>query len=449
MDARRRIAAFTVAIASFAALALPGVARAGGGLIPEMGTRKTAMGAMVGRPDELAAIYHNPAGLTMTPGTNLYVNAGIGLVSTDLRLRPWSGSGNYINAPVDSDGYYPRTEPSRAFGVVPMLVASTNLFSEKIAVAAGFYLPNAVGAAFDAGSVTRYHLIDSYAVTGAATVAIAYHPIRSLHVGVGVSLLYMRLFGLRKLFPVLHGTDLSGLLGSQSELELHGEGFSAGVTLGVVWRPIRALSFGAAVISRSDFTLEGDVEVRLGKDAAARGKSLSGTQRTDYMLPWTVQLGVNWDVTRWLELGGEFRIWLYDGQLEEQRTEIDGIDVVRELVTPKDYKNSWHVSGGAKVTLPPLPALELMAGFHYDRSPAPDANVSMEAPTFTHVGFHSGLRYRFNSTLRMAATYVHYRYLQRSTDESSGTPPSNFVGSGSNNIFTLIVELCFGRGLGV
>ena len=91
--------------------------------------------------------------------------------------------------------------------------------------------------------------------------------------------------------------------------------------------------------------------------------------------------------------------------------------------------------------------LEIMAGAHYDRSPAPDNTVSLDAPSFNHAGLHLGARYTIRDRWRLALTYAHYWYLQRATDQSLTLPPSNFVASGENHIMTLVVEVKFGRGL--
>jgi long-subunit fatty acid transport protein len=82
-------------------------ASAGGFAIPEMGARRTGMAAVVGRPDEPAAVLHNAAGLVLLPGTHLYVSMGLSLVDTEFRLRPWPDSDRFLDQPVDDDGYYP------------------------------------------------------------------------------------------------------------------------------------------------------------------------------------------------------------------------------------------------------------------------------------------------------------------------------------------------------
>lgn len=410
-----------------------------GGITPEMGTRKTAMGAVIGRPDDLAAIYHNPAGLVLSPGTGVLLNAGLSLIDMNLRLRPWASSGDFIKVPTDADGYYPGISPSRAFGVIPMLVVSTNLGREDLVGAVGVYIPNAVGAAFEQQSVARYHLIDSYIVSGAVTVAVAWRPIPSLALGLGASLLYSRLYARRVLFPVLDGKDLRILFKGQSELELSGDGLGFGASLGAIWWPHPDLSVGAVVITRTDMTLEGDVTVTLGPDTIYAGKTMEGKQRTETMLPWTLQTGVNWQITSWLEIGGEFRYYFYS-QFQQQRTEIDGLAIIKELISLKHYHDSWHVGAGLRVQPPWVPGLELMIGAHHDYSPAPDSTVGVDNPSLSHHGLRAGVRYRLHPAWRLALTYVHYWYVERSTDSSLTTPPANFQGDGVNNIITLVLE---------
>jgi long-subunit fatty acid transport protein len=429
-------------VALLAMLAPTTSAYAGGFAVPEIGTRKTAMGAMIGRPDDLSAIYHNPAGLVLSPGTNLYFNAGLSLPRTNMRARPWDGSQGYLTEPLLPDGLFAESKPTRAFGVIPMLVASTSILDDQAVVAIAFYVPNAVGAAFSETDVLRYHLIDSYLVTGFVTGSIAARLTPWLSVGAGLSLIYVRIKAERFLFPVLDGRDLSGLFGKTTRLKLSGEELTAGFNAGILLQPTSWLSIGAAMISRSDFDLDGDIEVIFGEDAPAKG-TLTGRQKTHLVVPWTFQFGINADIGRWVEVGAELRYYTYS-QFKEQRTTIEDIPLLTELVTPKNYRDSLQVSGGVKVRLPQLPALELMLGMHFDRTPAPNRTVSAEAPSFNHIGIHGGARYRLSRRWRFALTYAHYFYLQRDITDSVTLPPSNVRASGQNSILSVIIEAGFG-----
>src|SRR4029079_16535153 len=81
-------------------------ADAGGFGIPEIGVRRTGMGAVIGRPDEPAAIYHNPAGLVLQPGWRVYLSMGLAVVRTEFQLHAWQDSDRFLGVAADADGYY-------------------------------------------------------------------------------------------------------------------------------------------------------------------------------------------------------------------------------------------------------------------------------------------------------------------------------------------------------
>lgn len=428
--------------------AFPPRSHAGGFANPEMGERRTGMAAVVGRPDDLSAVFHNPAGLTLRPGTHLYLSMGVVFMHTRLRLRPWPESDRFIKTPVDSEGYYPTVSPEHSVAPIPMIVASTSLFLEKLVGALSFYVPNAGGAFFAEDSIARYHLYESYMVAGVGGLTLAYEPLPWLSVGAGFSLVFVELYAHRKLFPILEGIDLSGLIGSRSDLEVWGSSIEPGFNLGVLVWPHRTLSIGLSFISRTDVELAGDVELTLGDDAPSHvaGTTWSGTQSTGLLLPWTLLVGANWDVWRYVEVGAELRYYFLR-QFENQLTEIDipEFAMLTELDSPKDFSDSWQVAAGVRVHSF-VKSLELMAGWHYDRSPAPSHTVSIESPFFHHTAIYTGARYSLGR-FRLALTYIHYWYLQRRTEASVTNPPVNFVGSGQNNILSLTVDVSLGKGV--
>ena len=114
---------------------------------------------------------------------------------------------------------------------------------------------------------------------------------------------------------------------------------------------------------------------------------------------------------------------------------------IDQLTSEKDYHDSWEASGGVRVhDLAAAPALELMAGTQYDRSPAPPRTVALDQPSFSHWGLHTGVRYRIGR-YRLGASYIHYWYDIPTITDSITAPPSNIRGSGSNNIVTGSVEV--------
>ena len=57
---------------------------------------------------------------------------------------------------------------------------------------------------------------------------------------------------------------------------------------------------------------------------------------------------------------------------------IEGIDLLKALDSPKDYHDSWHLSGGVRFHSEAL-GLEAMLGCHYDSTPAPDTTPLISA----------------------------------------------------------------------
>ncbi len=419
--------------------------RAGGFGIPELGVRRTAMGATIGRPDEPSAVFHNPAGLVLQHGLRVYLSAGLAMISTEFHLRPWEGSETYLDAPVDGDGYYPTTRPSRAMAVIPMLVATAEIIPDRWFGALSLYVANATGAAFERDDVTQYHLIDGYIVSPLLEASVAYKLGPRLALGAGLGIMNVRVHGNRYFFPVFEGADLSNIFGSKPELTLDGSDWVPSWRVGALVTPTPRLTLGAAIIGRVDATLEGPVTLVYDEDSSDPGYVLRGTARTELLLPWTFHAGANYDALPQLEVGAELRYYLYR-QYDEQRTDIEDIFLISELVTEKDYHDSYQVSGGVRVhDLPALPGLELMLGGHYDRTPAPARTVTLDQPTFSHVGLHSGLRYQ-RGRYRVGASYVRYWYDIPKIEDSITAPPSNIRGDGVNNIISISIEATLSHG---
>jgi len=414
------------------------VAHAGGFGIPEIGVRRTAMGAVIGRPDDPSALYHNPAGLVLQDDWTIYVSAGVSLLSTQFELAPWDQSDRFLGVTPQASGYYSPVKPSRAFGVIPML-AVTGRLSDKLHVGAAVFVGNATGAAFDADAVTRYHLIDGYVIAPQAVLGAAYQLTPTLALGATAGVINLRVHGKRDVFPILMGADLSMLTGTKPLLVLDGSGWAPSWSVGAFGKPHPRITWGAAIIGRVDASLEGPITITYSADASSPNDMLIGTQKTTQLLPWTFQAGANVDVTPQLEVGTELRYYLYR-QYQHQHTDITGIFLLRELDTEKDYHDSQEWTGGLRVhDLAAAPKLDLMLGGQYDHSPAPPRSLTLDSPSFSHFGLHSGARYTVGR-FRLGFSYIHYWYVIPTITDSITLPPSNIRGTGSNNIFTLSLE---------
>lgn len=428
------------AVVVVAAVTAASQAQAGGFGIPEIGIRRTGMAATVGRPDEPSAVFHNPAGLTLQHGFRFYASFGLSFVSTEFRLQPWEKSDEYLqDFPLDDEGYYPATKPERAIGAIPMLVV-TRQINDQIFAAASLYVANGTGAFFDDDAVTRYHLKQGYIISPLAQLSGAYRFSDKLSVGAGLGVLNIRIHGVRDFFPEYQGFSLRNMLGSRPELTLDGSDWQPSWNLGVLATPIPKLTLGATVIGKVHPTLDGPVSLKEDEDSMdSPGYVFKGTAHTELVLPWTFLAGANYDVTPQVEVGTEFRYYLYR-QYQNQHTTIDDIFLTDSLDSPKNYKDSWQTAGGVRVhDVRQLRGVELMAGFHYDRTPAPPETVTLDQPTFSHYGLHTGARYEIGR-YRLGASWVHYWYDIPTITTSITFPPSNIKGDGTNNILSISVE---------
>lgn len=414
-------------------------AGAGGFVVPDIGVRRTAMAAVIGRPDEGAAIYHNPAGLALQDGWRVYLSLGLAVIRSEFQLHAWQDSDRFLGVTPDAEGYYEPVHPTRAMGVIPMLAITGEVIPDKLVLATGLYVGNAQGAAFERDAVTRYHLIDGYVVAPQAVVAASYRVTDALALGASLGLVNVRIHGKREVFPIVEGMDISSIIGTRAQLVLDGSGWAPSWAVGAFGRPHPRLTWGANVIGRVDATMRGPVEVTYSDDASQPGDQLVGTQETTQLIPWTFLAGANIDLAPQLEIGAELRYWLYR-QYDKQHTDVVGIFLVRELETVKNYDDSWQVSGGVRVhDLAAAPTLELMAGTHFDRTPGPPNTLTLDQPSFKHIGLHTGVRWTAGK-FRLGASYLRYFYLIPTVTDSTTTPPSNFRGHGANHIFTVSLE---------
>ena len=417
-----------------------GAASAGGFGIPEVGVRRTGMASIIGRPDDASAIYHNPAGLILQPGWTVYASMGIAMIDTEFELSPWDQSDRFLMTEANSStGYYDPVKPSRAMGVIPMIAVTGEIMPGKLVMGAAVYVGNAQGAAFEESAVTHYHLIDGYVVAPQAVLSAAYKINEQITVGASAGIIHLRVHGKRYVFPIINGTDLSNYAGTKPELILDGKGWAPTWMIAAFGRPHPKVTWGATITGRVDAEISGPVQITFSDDASVPGDMLIGTQVTKQLLPWAFMAGTNVDVHPNVEIGTEFRYWLYR-QYKKQLTDVSGIAIVDKLETIKNYEDSWEISGGVRVhDLAFAPKLDLMAGAQYDKSPAPPQTVTLDQPSFSHPGAHAGLRYQLGR-FRLGASFIHYWYRIPVITDSTTSPPSNIRGNGSNNIVTFSVE---------
>lgn len=442
-SARAHFAALACALTCTLVTASARPAGAGGYVITEVGNRRTAMAAVVGRPDDASAVVHNPAGLALLTGTRLAVSIGGAAIRTRFRLAAWPDSSELLMVEPNEDGYYAPVGPNRAAAAVPFVAATAELWRGRVFAAVSAHVSNATGSAFDSDAVTRYHLIEGYLIVPVASVSLAYRFGDRGSVGLTAGRANPRLRARRNVYPRIDGNDVSGIIGSSPLLSVDGSDWVTTWGVGALVWPTPRISIGGSLAARVDATLEGPLTLRYGSDAPDP-QTLDGYHRTNYLIPWTAALGANADITPRIEIGLEARYWRYR-DYQQQRSDVDGIFLVRELVVEKQLDDAYQVSGGVRVHgYSALRGVELMAGAHYDTAPNPTRTLTLDQPSFDNVGVHAGARLQLGR-YRAGLSYVHLHYRVPTVTDSITSPPSNFEGSGGTHLLTLSLEIGFGR----
>lgn len=438
-------------------------ARAGGFTIIEMGVKKTGMMTSIAKPDDLSAVYHNPAGLADQHGTRLHLSSGFSFVHASLRLRPWPaeeegryGSEDFIDTPVDADDYFQGTiKPTKYFGVMPMLVASSDFgLREGPVWAFSVFVPDFIGAFLPEDAPSRYMVVEGYFVAGVSCFSAAWRlpaPLDFLSLGAGLGLLYVRIEGKKWM-------NINSLQEYNTDFVISqaGEDYRPFYNLGVTADLPGGVTLGMSFIGGADVTLKGRLDVGLAPGAemdpilAALHLDITGRYDMEQKMkvPAGLAAGVNWAIIPELELAADFRWWFY--RVYENQEIYHNIDIQiggqsfvdNPLVIPKDYGDSWTLSGGVLARPFALP-LELMAGGSYDHSPAPSRTKSLDSPTTNLAGFSLGVRYTLFDTWRLSLTYYRYWYLKDTVEDSILEPPQNSEFSGSVDTFSLQGEVIF------
>jgi long-subunit fatty acid transport protein len=481
-----------------ALLALPAPARAGGFHITIVGVRRTGMMANLANPDDVTALFHNPAGLADLPGTQLHLSSGVTMLSNQTRLRALdplrfpelnpAGCGEAGRPPcawpIGADGYYTANfEPERYVGVIPYLGVSQNLgrFSRKLSgltVSLAAYAPNAYGASLPHGAPTAYFVMDGLFLVAAATAGAGLRLNDKVSLGASLSYNYLRL-GFSQKFSTTDvltpagaapdaTTKAAQLLLGDLGLDFAGVDHGLGWGLGVLVTPVRWLSLAFTYSGQTAARFEGDLTVTgVGSTTRPEVKQLSATQlrplvsafgsklptglTVEMPIPPAFGVGASLRPSDYVEVALDFRLWLYSvferqAMIPRYDPNEQGTEPMTEASLSKDkrYGQSYEVAAGVLVR--PLRGrrlLELMAGIAFDKSPVPDETFSIDNPSMNQLVISLGARALLANRWRLGVAYMLINYLERNILTSASSPPVNVRISGTSHIPTFELELLF------
>ena len=457
-------------------IALPAAtAHAGGFTLTSFGGRRGGMLSNLGRPDELTALVHNPAGLADQPGVQLYLYGAPAFMDLELDMKAHDAElYPEINWPVGSDGYYTQAiAPERSFGVLPYLGVSTDLgfiseSARRVVLSVALYAPNFYGAYFPEGAPSAYNFVEGMFMVGAATVGAGWRINRFVSVGANISYHYMRLSMVQRMSvvdaltrpgeqPTFQSKTIQSMVGDL-RMDFSGEDHGVGWGLGVLVTPTSWLGIGVAYSGATSPKFEGDVDFRTVSDTAsdpARLRELVGAfsyklpraLTIEMVIPPSVSFGFMVDPLPWVEVGLDMRMWLYNLYEAQVITpHYSDADPGKEVISAQDltrdklYSLSYQVTLGALLRpFDSVPGLELMVGVGYDQSPIPDETLTLDNPSLSQLKGTLGARWQIDPKWRVSLSYMLVVYMPRDITTSQTSPPTNVRGWGMSHSPALAV----------
>lgn len=368
------------------------VTYAGGFQFNEHSARATGRAnSVVATVNDPSSIYHNPAGITATEGTEFMVGANTIFANVGYAGPGLPGNGG------PTDGQSLNAAPS----IVPHVFAS-HKFSDKFYAGLGFYLPY--------GSSAEWEDPDNFVGrTGSRTIALRTYYFtptagfklnENISVAVGLSLIPATLLIERDI-----GNDAQEPLfqpGGAGLLELSASAFGVGATAGVQVKFLENFKAGLAYRSAIDLNFEGDVNFTLpeGTPNGIASNFPDQTGNGDLTLPHTFSLGLGWEIPSFtIEAGAQFTMW---ESYDELGVNLDAGLPAPTSVSARDWENVFIFRLGGEYR---IDALALRAGAAIDFAPAPDSTLEFSIPANDRVLLSLGAGYDFGA-VRVDASYL-------------------------------------------
>ena len=479
----------SVIVLSWLACGLSPLAHAGGFTITVFGGRRTGSMTNLASPDDLTAIFHNPAGLADMSGLRLHASSSLTFLDTAFELQaldrarfpeidsPRCGTTGEAPCrwPVGPEGYYQRSiEAEKTFGVLPFLGLSKSLAPFGIpglTVGLAVYAPDFYGAFLSEEAPSAYHLIEGTFLVLATTAAAGYRINRYIALGANLSYHFMRISFIRRLSiidaltpagatpePLADaGQSLLGDLRMDYSGIDHGLGWGASVLatptrwlrLALGYNGATAASFDGEVDFRALGALVRDKPDALAKTLEVLKVKLPSHLVVEMPIPHALTIGAAVIPKPWIEVAIDYRIWFYSVfETQVIKPSYDPNQPGEEPLTEaglsraKNYRLSHEIGLGLLFRpLPAHPGLELLTGLSYDRSPIPDETFTLDNPSLSLVQLGVGVRWQATERLRLACSYMLFLYLARDIQNSETSPPTNARGDGTAHLPGIEVEL--------
>lgn len=401
------------------AVALPATRlEAAGFALFEQGSKGTAMGgAFAATADDPSAMFFNPAGNAFIDDFTM-MGGVFGVLRPTARLdglNPFPGEGYSAN--MKKAPYW----LGHGYGVLSL--------SKDVKLSAGLWSPNGLGVPWQDPDSFRGRVINQRTDLRQLAVGVQLAVKLSDQIAIGAG-------------PEFRVTDVKLSRNVQAVNPFtqrvvdiaHTSIVSTGTPIDLTWaagmlvKPCDRLRFGISYHAHVDVDIEGYAEfgqILSGNaqfDGAVAAQLPFGKQpaaHTTLQFPAVASFGVAYDVTPklTLEVDGNYVTWKVFDQT------VLAIEGLPNTVLPHGWVNTWAVRAGALYK--PSNAAWLGAGFIYDQTPQPDADVSPFLPDNNRTGVTIGAGVRvmkgFEFQFSSLFLWFHERTVTTNKDNFSAT----------------------------
>lgn len=343
-----------------------------GFLIPNQDAEAIARGnAFVATANNPSAIFYNPAGITQLEKQNLQFN----IYAISLKSEYRSLDGHHA----DTDGEL-QAVPSFFYTVSPK--------NSPFSFGLGLYSPYGLALEWPEDSGFRTIITEAKLQYLTFNPVVALQVSRNFSIAAGPTINYAKISMERGIFVPSSAFDYS----TTDEFEVEGDDIAYGFNIGVLWQPIRQLSFGATYRSGTTMNFRGNSE--------ANPYTPSEITTVGIDFPQQVVVGVSYRPTpSWnFEFNAHWSDWDTLNSVTIQRNSGD-------IILPLNWQSSWVYQFGASYYF--QNGLTLSAGYFFSENSIPDENYFPAIPdTDLHV-MSCGLSYRYkNWKYSLAYQYV-------------------------------------------
>lgn len=420
-------ARLVAAILAASLLVYPAVATAGGfDELPDQGAQAMGRGAtFTAKADDATAIYYNVAGLARQRGTKLLISANL-----DFNSMSFQRTGTYADDPQDpltpwGGRPYPLVTDANKSFTLPMLAVTSDFgVFDRLTFGLGIFGPSATGRTFQLGingqpSPARYDHVQSNSAILFPTLGAGYRITEHLDIGLGAILAVAKLNEMSIAYADSGGGTCKNTEYRPCDVEgrLTADGIGAGASLGMMYRPLEALQFGAQVRSTMKVNANGSTTAKLGGGGpnAKPGDPVAAT--TTVEMPWIVRVGGRY-IT--MEKTETVKRELWDAELDltfeawgataspTVTTADQGLGTGPTTITSvQNWKNTFSIrAGGAyNYALDPDATSQIIfrAGTYYDAPTTDDQYTRVATNTLAKVAGTIGIGYKRNAVTINAA----------------------------------------------